>query len=443
MPESALSQRQVFSPSTLNGLLRGMLENSVPLLWIEGEISNLRPSSSPHWYFSVKDPSAEVRCVMFRNRNQLLKWKPANGERVLLRARVTLYEPRGDLQLQVEHMEPQGIGALMRQLEETRARLSAEGVFAVDRKRTLPKFPTRLAVITSAQGAAWHDVRTVLERRWPMLRIDLVPSLVQGVDAPAQLLRALAFANRGEYDLILITRGGGSIEDLFAFNDEALVRAIAASPLPVVAAIGHEVDVTLAELAADLRAATPSAAAELVAPDQAEMFQRLDDLQDRLRAAGDSHVGRARLKLTVQGEALRAVDPVQQVRHWRTRLDTMRVRLAASQAAMVSLRQKQLSVLRHGLMSAGPALRLQQATARCTRAEDLLRAAMTRRIETESATLKSLGSSLHVLSPLSTLERGYAIALHEGVVLTDAANVASGANVEIRLANGQLQTTVR
>lgn len=443
MPESVLSQRQVFSPSTLNGLLRGMLENSVPLLWIEGEISNLRPSSSPHWYFSVKDPSAEVRCVMFRNRNQLLKWKPSNGERVLLRARVTLYEPRGDLQLQVEHMEPQGIGALMRQLEETRARLSAEGLFATDRKRALPKFPARIAVITSAQGAAWHDVRTVLERRWPMLSIDLVPSLVQGVDAPAQLIRALAFANRGDYDTILMTRGGGSIEDLFAFNDEALVRAIATSRLPVVAAIGHEIDVTLAELAADLRAATPSAAAELLAPDQAEMFQRLDDLQDRLRSAAESHVARARLTLTVHGEALRAVDPVRQVRQWRERLDTMRVRLASSQAAMVSIRQKQLSALRHALLSVQPALRVQQARSRCTRAGDQLRAAMSTRLQGESATLKSLGSSLHVLSPLSTLERGYAIALHEGVVLTDAAKVASGAEVEIRLANGQLHTTVR
>lgn len=442
MTDSPLAHRQVFTPAALNGLLRQMLDQQLPLLWIEGEISNFRPSNSPHWYFSLKDAQSEIRCVMFRNRNQLMRQRPANGDRVLARARVTLYEPRGDLQLQVEHLEPQGLGALMRQLEETKARLSADGLFDAARKRPLPRFPTRIAVITSPQGAAWHDVRTVLERRWPLLEIDLVPSLVQGSEAPAQLIRALAFANRGDYDAILLTRGGGSIEDLFAFNDEGLARAIAASRLPVLAAIGHEVDVTIAEGVADLRAATPSAAAELLVPDQAEMAQRLDEWAERLRATTQARVGHARLRVAALGEGLRAADPAQAVLHWRARLDALGARLDGAVQAALASGQRRLATARQGLLAAQPAAQVQRLRATCDRWHDQMRADIQRRVLSARGQVASLGGTLHALSPLATLERGYAIALVDGAVVTDAGRVAEGATIDVRLAQGSLRAQV-
>ncbi len=443
MTDDTLLQRQVFTPSALNGTLRSLLEQEVPMLWIEGEISNFRPSNSPHWYFSLKDPSAELRCVMFRNRNQLLRMRPVNGDRVLVRARVTLYEPRGDLQLQVEHMEAQGLGALMRQLEETKARLVAEGLFSAERKRVLPRFPVHVAVITSPQGAAWHDVRTVLERRYPLLKVDLLPSLVQGAEAPAQLRRALAFANTQAYDAIVITRGGGSIEDLFAFNDEGLVRAIAASRLPVIAAIGHEVDLTLAELAADLRAATPSAAAELLVPDQSELAQRLDDLSDRLIRAQHARLTQCRLRLDVQGEALRAADPAQRLRHWRARLDALGARLGAATNAVLASPQRRLGQARHALLAAQPAVRVQRLRTHGQKLHDQLQTLMRSQLQREQSRLASLGGGLHALSPLETLERGYAIVLHEGRVVTDAADVQSGDDLELKFAHGQSSAMVK
>lgn len=442
MTDSPLSHRQVFTPAALNGVLRQMLDQQLPLLWIEGEISNFRPSNSPHWYFSLKDASAEIRCVMFRNRNQLVRMRPANGDRVLARARVTLYEPRGDLQLQVEHLEPQGLGALMRQLEETKARLAAEGLFDGARKRPLPRFPVRIAVVTSPQGAAWHDVRTVLERRWPMLAVDLVPSLVQGAEAPAQLVRALAFANRGDYDAILLTRGGGSIEDLFAFNDEGLARAIAASRLPVLAAIGHEVDVTIAEGVADLRAATPSAAAELLVPDQAEMAQRLDELAERIRLTADARLGNARLRLAALGEGLRAADPAQAVARWRARIDALGARLGGAAQAALGPGRKRLVAARDGLVAAQPAAQVQRLRATCDRWHDQMVSDIGRRVLSARGKVGALGGSLHALSPLATLERGYAIALAEGAVVTDATQVPEGALIDVRLAHGALRAKV-
>lgn len=443
MSESDLNQRQVFSPSSLNALLKGMFEQTMPMLWIEGEISNLRATTSPHWYFSIKDASAEIRCVMFRHRNQLLRFKPVNGDQVLIRGKVTLYEARGDLQLLIEHMEPQGLGALMRKLEALKQKLAQEGLFDSSRKRPLPRFPKRLAVITSAQGAAWHDVRTVLSRRYPLLEVDLLPSLVQGAEAPASVLRALRYANQGDYDLILITRGGGSIEDLFAFNDEALVRAIAASRLPVLAAIGHEIDLTLAELAADLRAATPSAAAELLAPDSQDLAQRLDEIAARLDASMQRTLRQQRLQLQVVLTALRAQHPERVLQQWQQRLLALADAMQTSMAAAQSARGRQLDRVGQRLLAASPEPRLQRSSATLQRLHDSLQTLADGLVNARQHQLGMLGAKLHALSPLATLDRGYALTWRGSELLTDPSTLQAGDALRVQWAKGEAQVAVQ
>src|SRR6478752_8866993 len=286
MAEPMQRERRVITPVQLNTLARELLEGAFAQVWVEGEISNFARPASGHVYFTLKDEHAQVRCAMFRAQASRLRFQPRNGMKVLVRGRLTLYEARGEYQLVLEHMEEGGEGALRRAFEELKARLAAEGLFDQARKRPLPRFARHLAVITSARGAAVRDVLTVLSRRWPLLSVDVLPVAVQGATAAAEIRTMLERASAsGRYDVILVTRGGGSLEDLWSFNDEALARAIVASLVPVVSAVGHEIDFSLSDFAADLRAATPSAAAELLVPDQAELRTRLTRLRGRLDAA--------------------------------------------------------------------------------------------------------------------------------------------------------------
>ena len=275
--------RDVLTPSQLNALARDLLEDTFPLVWVEGELGNVTRPASGHLYFTLKDARAQVRCAMFKPKSTWLKFQPREGLRVLARGRLTLYEARGDYQLILDTLEEAGEGALRRAFEELKNKLAAEGLFAAERKRPLPAHLHRLAVITSPTGAAVRDVLSVLGRRFPLLEVDVLPSLVQGEGAAAQIASLLRRAGAsGRYDAVLLTRGGGSLEDLWAFNDEALARAIAASPVPVVSAVGHETDFSLADFAADLRAPTPSAAAELLVPDRRDLQARIQNLQRRL-----------------------------------------------------------------------------------------------------------------------------------------------------------------
>src|SRR6202012_3027410 len=261
--------RQILTPSSLNRLVRDLLEDALPLIWIEGELSNGARPSSGHIYFTLKDAGAQVRCAMFRPKTNWLRFKPADGMHVLVRARVGLYEPRGEFQLVAEHMEPAGEGALQREFERLKTQLDAEGLFAQERKRPLPKFARRIGVITSATGAAIRDVLSVLGRRWPLLDVEVLPVPAKRPEAPPAIVSMLRKASAsGRYDVLLLTRGGGSLEDLWAFNDEAVARAIHASAVPVVSAVGHEIHVSIADFVAGLRAPTPSAAAELLVPDE-------------------------------------------------------------------------------------------------------------------------------------------------------------------------------
>ncbi|HYF60939.1 MAG TPA: exodeoxyribonuclease VII large subunit, partial [Burkholderiaceae bacterium] len=276
--------REIVTVGQLNRAVAGLLERSFPLLWVAGEISNLTRAASGHWYFSLKDAQASVRTVMFRGRNQYVDFAPANGDRVEVRAQVGLYEARGEFQLNVETMRRAGAGDLFQQFLRLKARLQEEGLFDESRKRVPPDSPRVVGVVTSPQAAALRDVLTTLARRAPQVPVILYPASVQGVQAPAELVRALqAAARRAECDVLLLVRGGGAIEDLWAFNDEALARAVAASPIPVICGVGHETDFTIADFVADLRAPTPSAAAELCVPDLRELAGRVADARARLR----------------------------------------------------------------------------------------------------------------------------------------------------------------
>jgi exodeoxyribonuclease VII large subunit len=280
-------ERDVYSVSRLNREARVLLERGFGTLWLEAEISNFSRPSSGHWYFCLKDAAAQVRCAMFRQRNMLCAFTARDGQKVLVRARIGLYEPRGEFQLIVDHLEDAGLGALQRQFEELRARLAAEGLFATARKRPLPTLPKRIGVITSPTGAAVRDILHVLARRFPAVAVLIYPVAVQGAQAPAELVAALkTAAARQECDVLILARGGGSLEDLWAFNDEKLARAIVASPIPVISGVGHEVDFTIADFAADVRAPTPSAAAELVVPDAEEWLTTCLRLDTRLARSG-------------------------------------------------------------------------------------------------------------------------------------------------------------
>ncbi len=278
-----LEQRQVYSVSQLNQEVKQLLQKKFPLLWIEGELSNLARPTSGHMYFSLKDEQAQVRCAMFRNANRQLSFQPEDGMHVLVRARVGLYEPRGEYQLTVEHMEEAGVGILQRRYEELKRKLSNEGLFNEAHKQLLPAFPNTLSIVTSATGAALHDILSVLRRRYPILAIRIYAVPVQGEDSADAIVSAIQTINqRKDCDVIILARGGGSIEDLWSFNEEAVARAIYASNLPIVTGIGHEVDFTIADFVADLRAATPSAAAELIVPHQEELIEMLEQFRKSL-----------------------------------------------------------------------------------------------------------------------------------------------------------------
>ena len=437
-------ERQVLRPSQLNALARDLLEGSFPQVWVEGEISNFSRPASGHAYFTLKDARAQVRCALFRSNAARLRFAPRDGMLVLARGRLTLYEARGDYQLVLEHLEEAGEGALRRAFEELKARLAAEGLFDTDRKRPLPAYTRRLAVITSPRGAAVRDVLSVLGRRFPLLEVEVLPVPVQGDGAAAQILDMLQRAGRsGRYDLILLTRGGGSLEDLWAFNDEALARAIVASPVPVVAAIGHEVDVSLADFAADLRAPTPSAAAELLVPDRGELVERLrrdrqrfDALLARALGAQAQRVDQAFLKL----QALR---PQLRLERGRNRLDALRHRLGLAWQAPAARRGERLSRLLRRLDQAHPRRRLEAHRHRLALIQRALAALPTRLVEPRRLQLRGLARALESVSPLATLGRGYAIVFDEnGQVLRRAADARDGDRLRARLADGELALKV-
>jgi len=485
----ARPERDVYTVSRLNREVRALLERGFGSLWLEAEISNFARPSSGHWYFSLKDASAQVRCCMFRQRNMLCSFAARDGQKVLVRARIGLYEPRGEYQLVVDHMEDAGLGALKRQFEELSAKLAAEGLFAPERKRPLPALPRRIGVITSPSGAAVRDILHVLARRFPAVAVLIYPVAVQGAQAAAEIIAALELAGRrGECDVLILARGGGSLEDLWAFNDEGLARAIVASPIPVISGIGHEIDFTIADFAADVRAPTPSAAAELAVPDIDEWLTAFARLSTRLRRGVQRRFDERRERLRWLAGRAELVSPVARFAQQAQRLDEFEQRLSRAmrrrlhdrrerlrwltgRAALVSpaarlaqqllrlqeferrmyraLRQMQEARIaqfrerQSRLWQASPVARVRDAVARHQALFVRLRAAGLESVRHARERWLPLARTLNAVSPLATLERGYAIVSGErGEILRDAADAAPGTMIEARLAKGRIRAKV-
>jgi exodeoxyribonuclease VII large subunit len=394
---------QVWTVSELTYHIRDLLESDALLqdVWLSGEISNFKRYPSGHLYFSLKDADAVISCVMWRSAAGQLTWRPEQGAAVLAQGRISVYPTRGAYQLYVEQLRPEGLGDLHARFEQLRGRLKAEGLFDAERKRSLPSYPRVLGIVTSPQAAALRDVLNVLRRRYPLVRVLLAPALVQGDGAPPQIIAALrALDARDDVDLILLVRGGGSLEELWAFNDEGVARTVAACRPPVVSGVGHETDFTIADFVADLRAPTPSAAAELVVPDQADLRQRILASAGQIRASMEHRLSRARQSMEQQQEALRRLSP-------QARIDTHRQQVD-------DLARRAARVMTH--------------TQKLHRSE-----------------LLGLRARLAALSPLATLERGYAIVRHEdtGMVVRSVDQVGAGDPLAIRVIDGEFGAVTR
>ena len=440
------SDREIFSPSALVRRARDVLERHFPLLWIEGELSNFSRPASGHLYFSLKDAQAQVRCAMFRPKSTLLRFRPADGMRVLARARVGLYEARGEFQLIVEHMEEAGEGALLREFEQLKARLAAQGLFDAARKRALPRLPRRIGVITSPTGAAIRDVLSVLARRFPLAQVDVMPVPVQGREAPAAIIAMLARTTAAaRHDVLLLTRGGGSLEDLWAFNHEGLARAIHASPVPVVSAIGHEIDFTIADFVADLRAPTPSAAAELLVPDAADLLLFARACRERIARCMQHQLHRLAQRVDHAHARLRAQHPQRRLRQGAERLARLRARLLSQHPRRrLRLGGERLEQLRARIAARHPAAAVARRRDHLQSSLRTLRDAWTRRRDARAATLSELARALNAVSPLATLQRGYAILidLDSGRVVRTPQQARDGALLKARVAAGEFTVRV-
>lgn len=390
--------RLVHSVTELNQMVRSLLEDALPALWVEGEISNFMRAGSGHWYFSLKDSNAQIRCAMFARQNKVLSFQPENGVKVLIRGKVSLYESRGDFQMIADFMEEAGDGALRRAFELLKFRLAEEGLFEAAKKKVLPKIPKTIGVVTSPTGAAIRDIISVLKRRFPAINVIIYPTLVQGNSAAPQIVEALSLANsRKECEVIILARGGGSLEDLWPFNEEIVARAIFSSEIPVISAVGHEIDFTIADFVADHRAPTPSAAAELVSPDRIEELQHLD---------------RIYTILTRQ----------------------IKSKLNESYSRFEGLRKR----LQH------PGQRLRDQSQRLDELDQRLQRAILQKINQQQHHLTALARSLDAVSPLATLARGYAIVSSEktGSIIYRASQIENGEKIIAKLSEGSLKCVV-
>ncbi len=436
--------RDIYTVTRLNREARAILEDGFPPLWVEGEISNLARPASGHFYFSLKDSDCQVRCALFRNRNAGLRFELANGMQVLAYAQVSLYEGRGEFQLVVEHLEPAGEGRLRLALEALKRRLQAEGLFDEAHKVPLPALPRAVGIITSPSGAAIRDVLSILKRRFPALPVVVYPVPVQGAGAAPAIARALAIADRRrDCDVLILARGGGSLEDLWAFNEEIVARAIHACELPVVTGIGHEIDFTIADLVADRRAATPSAAAELVSPDRKDLSSRQKDLEARLRRALLLRVARG--QETLEWLKKRLVHPRRRLMDQAQRLDELSLRLTRAMHGARMLKASRLAEEAARLLRHDPEKALAIRAGQCRQKEARLMQAMAGRLAVYRGRLARLGATLDALSPLATLSRGYAIVTSTatGQVLRDAAVLSPGEAITARFARGEADCEVR
>jgi exodeoxyribonuclease VII large subunit len=436
-------QSRVLTVGEVARLIQGALEGGIDSIWVVGEISNFRAAPSGHFYFTLKDDEAQLAAVLFRSAAARVRFRPVDGLQVVARGRIRLYEARGMLQLYVDSLEPRGLGALRLQLQQLRDKLQAEGLLAPERKRPLPFLPRCVGVVTALGGAAIHDVLTMLRARLPNLRVIIRPVRVQGAGAEQEIADGIRdVCAMPDVEVLIVGRGGGSSEDLWAFNDEGVARAIAASRVPVVSAVGHEIDVTIADLVADVRAPTPTAAAELVAPRRLELERRIEDLRNALDAVARRRVEVRRRQL----ESLRARlrDPNREVRLARARTVDVDLRLRREARRALAGARESLIVLEERLWLASPSRRLGAERARAGEAVPRLLAPMRHRCEIARERIARLSASLSSLSPLSVLKRGYAVVRKEGTEhpLRAASEVSIGDRLRIELARGHLRARV-
>ncbi len=442
---SSMQSPAIFTVSRLNQTVRLLLEREVGQVWISGEISNFTQPASGHWYFTLKDDTAQVRCAMFRNSNRRVTFRPQHGQQILVRASITLYEPRGEYQIIVESMQPAGEGLLQQKYEQLKAKLAAEGLFDQQSKQPLPSPAHCVGVITSKTGAALHDILHVLKRRDPSLPVVIYPTAVQGEDAPGQIVRAIALANsRRECDVLIVGRGGGSLEDLWSFNDERVARAIFASQIPIVSAVGHETDVTIADFVADLRAPTPSAAAEMVSRNQLELLRQLQSSQQRLEMAMDYYLANRTRRFTQLEHRLQQQHPQLRLARQQTVLERLRQRMTYAMDNQLKRSGQRQQRMAQRLNQHSPQPRIHRAQNRVQQLEYRLAQLISARL---SATRERFGNTvthLEAVSPLSTLARGYSVTTAtDGNVLKQTKQVKAGDMLTTRLADGWVESEVK
>jgi len=438
-----MTQRFIYNISQLTNEAKELLEGTFPLIWVEGEISNLSSPSSGHWYFTLKDSRSQVRCAMFRMRNMHISFRPKNGDQVLIRARVSLYTPRGDFQLITEHMEEAGDGALRRAFDELKQRLNNEGLFSSEHKQALPTQPKNIGIITSSSGAAVRDILHILKRRSPATPVTLYPTAVQGEQAPKQLIEMIQHAIEDQRcDALIITRGGGSIEDLWAFNDEALARAIYHCPIPIISAVGHEIDYTISDFVADQRAPTPSAAAEIISPDQHALTQHFQRLVQQLQRNIQKNIAEKTQQLSWIKQRIQ--HPRQQLLEQSQRLDEIERRLVNAYQQQLDRRQQKVALFIAQILQNSPQHHLKNHTLRFQQLEQRLHHSCQQQLKQRKQVLAQQAHQLQAISPLATLSRGYAIAKESanGHIVRSASQVKAGDKINLQLDKGRLDLII-
>jgi len=440
------NQASILSVTQLNHTVCQLLGDYFMTVLVEGELSNLSIPSSGHLYFTLKDANAQIRCAMFRHQQRTLRFKPENGKQVIVTAQVSLYEPRGDYQLIVESMKAAGEGDLQKAFDDLKNKLAAEGLFDTAHKQALPVLPCAIGVITSATGAALHDILTVLKRRFAAIPVIIYPVAVQGDAAKYDIAKAIATANqRAECDVLIVGRGGGSLEDLWVFNEEMVARAIFASDIPIISAVGHETDVTIADFVADFRAATPSAAAEYASPDKAHWLSRFVQLEQRLQSVLQRKLSQHQQTLDWLTKRLAQQSIEQKLTRNNQCLTALKLRLSQAMNSTLQQHTHRLAVKNAQLWQHNPAVTLQNYQHRLTYLHNRLLSANEQQVNQLKQRLAIASQTLHAVSPLATLNRGYALTIEpsSGQIIRSTAQVKLGDSVETRLAHGQFTSEIK
>ncbi len=434
----------ILSVTQLNREAKYLLESSFPLIWVEGEISNLAQPGSGHIYFSLKDEKAQVRCAMFRNRNMRIKFRPRNGQKVMIQARVSLFEGRGEFQLIAEQMQEAGLGDLHKKFEQLKRNLESEGLFSADRKKAIPAYPESIGIITSPTGAAIRDILSVLKRRYPLAKVFIYPTLVQGETAAAEICKAIEKADADKKsDLLLLTRGGGSIEDLWCFNEEIVARKVFSCQTPIVSGVGHEIDFTICDFVADLRAPTPSAAAELVTPDINELAYKVDRLELKAKQLVTANLKNFESKLNLAAQKLEQQKPSNKIENNKRYIEHIRQKLEHMITFKISNYRQAVSLAEEKVKNNSPSIKIANLQTKVETLQARLENSIKNNIEFKQQKIESLARNLNAVSPLQTISRGYSVLEStDKHVVTSTSQVNTGDIITAKVSDGELECQV-